>query len=53
MVYDWDGNFVREIPLDVTIETETILHFEDQYYMNFNVSGGGRVSDLGFAVVYR
>ena len=53
MVYDWDGNFVREIPLEVTIETETILHFEDQYYMNFNVSGGGRVSDLGFAVVYR
>ena len=53
MVYDWDGNFVREIPLEVTIETETILHFEDQYYMNFNVSGGGRVSDLGFAVIYR
>ena len=53
MVYDWDGSFVREIPLEVTIETETILHFEDQYYMNFNVSGGGRVSDLGFAVVYR
>lgn len=53
MVYDWDGNFVREIPLEVTSETETIFHFEDQYYMNFNVSGGGRVSDLGFAVVYR
>ena len=52
MVYDWDGNFVREIPLEITIESETILHFEDQYYMNFNVSGGGRVSDLGFAVIY-
>jgi len=53
MVYDWDGNFVREIPLEVTIESETILHFEDNYYMNFNISGGGRVSDLGFAVVYK
>ncbi len=52
MVYDWNGNFVREVPLEVTIETETILHFEDQYYMNFNVGGGGRVSDLGFAVIY-
>lgn len=51
MVYDWDGNFVREIPLEVTIESETILHYEDNYYMNFNV-GGGRVSDLGFAVIY-
>ena len=52
MVYDWDGNFVREIPLNVTTETETILHDGDKYYMNFNVGGGGRVSDLGFAVVY-
>ena len=51
MVYDWDGNFVREIPLEVTIESETILHYENNYYMNFNVSGG-RVSDLGFAIVY-
>ena len=52
MVYDWNGNFVREVPLELTIETETILHFEDEYYMNFNISGGGRVSDLHFAVVY-
>lgn len=52
MVYDWDGNFVREIPLELTIESETILHYEDNYYMNFNVSGGGRVSDLGFAIIY-
>ena len=52
MVYDWDGNFVREIPLEVTIETETILHYENTYYMNFNV-GGAIVSDLGFAVIYR
>ena len=52
MVYDWDGNFVREIPLEVTIETETILHHENTYYMNFNV-GGAIVSDLGFAVIYR
>ena len=52
MVYDWDGRFVREIPLEVTIETETILHYEDQYYMNFNVSGGGRIYDLGYAVIY-
>lgn len=52
MVYDWDGKFVREIPLEVTIETETILHYEDNYYMNFNVSGGGRISDLGFAIIY-
>lgn len=51
MVYDWDGNFVREIPLELTIESETILHYEDNYYMNFNVSGG-RVSDLGFAIIY-
>ena len=52
MVYDWDGNFVREIPLEVTTETETILHDGDNYYMNFNVGGGGRVCDLGFAVAY-
>lgn len=52
MVYDWDGNFVREIPLNITIESETILHYEDRYYMNFNVSGGGRVCDFGFAVLY-
>jgi len=52
MVYDWNGNFVREVPLEVTIESETILHYGDKYYMNFNVSGGGRISDLGFAIVY-
>ncbi len=49
-VYDWDGNFVREIALNYIEEPESLLHIGSQFYYTTYMGGknGGRILTIEF-----
>ena len=49
-VYSWEG-YLRTATLDTGSESETIMNFGGNYYINFN-SGGPVVADLHFDAIY-
>lgn len=41
LVYDWNFNFIRNIELDTSQESESLFKLGDDYYINFYKSGNG------------
>lgn len=50
-VYDWYGRCLKAVKLSTAMESETMLNFDGQYYINFN-SEGAKIYDLAYTIVY-
>ena len=48
VIYDWDGNHIRTVMIEMTEEPEAIFHIGGQFYVTSYISGrkGGRIYKL-------
>lgn len=49
MVYSWNGQYITDVHLPITYESETMFWVNGKYYVSFN-KGGARLYELHFVV---
>ena len=41
VVYDWNGNYITTLKVNLDLESESMFYAGENYYVNFHVSGSG------------